>query len=204
VIGEGGLVQELVPLLHDVLGGAGRESAEDEEPDLNGVLQEGRFEADRESPMTILIADDNEHDCRLASEAVRRAHLRNRVRFVRDGVELLDYLYHRGSFSKPWEAPRPGLILLDLNMPRLDGRQALEEIRADPDLATIPVVVLTASRADEDYWRAQRLAANEYLIKPVTVDALVHVVRSLGEYGIEIVGPTQKSERVSAARATGT
>src|SRR5919108_903479 len=117
----------------------------------------------RGKPITILMADDNTVDCLMVKEAVERAHLYNDLRFVENGVELMDYLHRRGKYSKPSLSPRPGLILLDLNMPRKDGREALAEIRADPRLSDIPVVVMTVSKEDEDFWRARNLGANIYL-----------------------------------------
>jgi CheY-like chemotaxis protein len=143
----------------------------------------------RGKPITILMADDNTVDCLMVKEAVERAHLYNDLRFVENGVELMDYLHRRGKYSKPSLSPRPGLILLDLNMPRKDGREALAEIRADPRLSDIPVVVMTASKADEDFWRARNLGANIYLVKPVTFEALINLVKSLGKYWFEILEP---------------
>jgi CheY-like chemotaxis protein len=138
-------------------------------------------------PITILMADDEASDCLLVKMAVEKARLHNDLRFVENGVELLDYLHRRGRYSKATNAPRPGMILLDLNMPRKDGREALEEIKADPDLCNIPVVVMTSSKADEDFWRARNLGADMYLVKPVTFETLVNVAKSLGRYWFEIV-----------------
>jgi len=106
---------------------------------------------------------------------------------------LLDYLHRRGRYSKASDAPRPGLILLDLNMPRKDGREALAEIKADPELRNIAVVVMTASKADEDFWRARDLRADMYLVKPVTFETLVNVTKSLGRYWFEILELPQAS-----------
>lgn len=147
----------------------------------------------RGKPITILMADDEAADCLLVKAAVERARLHNDLRFVENGVELMDYLFRRGKYSKASEAPRPGLILLDLNMPRKDGREALAEIKADAGLQQIPVVVLTASRADEDFWRAHNLGADMYLVKPVTFETLITVVKSLGMYWFEIVEPPPES-----------
>ena len=105
-----------------------------------------------------------------------------------DGEELLDYLYHRGSkYTAPGSSPTPGLILLDLNMPRKDGREALREIKSDPDLRRIPVVVLTTSKAEEDIYRTYDLGANSFITKPVSFEGLVAVMRDIGRYWIEIV-----------------
>ena len=138
-------------------------------------------------PITILIADDDADDRMMASEALEESRLANDLRFVEDGEELLDYLYHRGRFAGEGESPRPGLILLDLNMPRKDGREALREIRADPDLRQIPVVVLTTSKAEEDVYRSYDISAASFITKPVKFDALVEVVKALGRYWLEIV-----------------
>ena len=106
--------------------------------------------SDRRTPITILLADDDEEDRMLASEALEAARLGNDLRFVSDGEELLAYLRHEGKYADPESSPRPGVILLDLNMPRMDGREALEHIKSDPTLRKIPVVIMTTSRAEED------------------------------------------------------
>ena len=138
-------------------------------------------------PVTILMADDDADDRQLTREAFEEARLANDLRFVEDGVELLDYLKHRGRYSDPGSAPRPGLILLDLNMPKKDGREALEEIKADPALRCIRVVILTTSKAEEDIFRTYNLSATSYITKPVTFDGLVDVIKALGKYWLEIV-----------------
>ncbi len=138
-------------------------------------------------PITILMADDDEDDRLLTQEAMEEARVINELRFVEDGLELLDYLHRRGGFAEPGAAPRPGLILLDLNMPRLDGRQALERIKADPSLRRIPVVVLTTSKAEEDILRSYDLGAASFITKPVTFASLVEVVRTLDRYWTGIV-----------------
>src|SRR5437867_7392654 len=157
-------------------------------------------------PITILMGADEAADCLLVKTAVEKAHLHNDLRFVENGVELMDYLHRRGRYTKAPDAPRPGLILLDLNMPRKDGREALAEIKADPELRDISVVVLTASKADEDFWRARNLGADMYLVKPVTFETLVNVTRSLGRYWFEIVeiahisDPSTAGSREAAVR----
>jgi CheY-like chemotaxis protein len=138
-------------------------------------------------PIVILLADDDEEDRMLAADAMHASRVANDLRFVEDGEELLDYLYKRGRFTEPGSAPTPGLILLDLNMPRKDGREALREIKADPDLRRIPVVVLTTSKAEEDIYRTYDLGANSFITKPVSFDGLVAVMRDIGRYWIEIV-----------------
>src|SRR5207248_5934775 len=121
-------------------------------------------------PVTILLADDDADDRKLTREAFEEAHLANDLRFVEDGAELLDYLNRRGKYADPATSPRPGLILLDLNMPRMDGREALKEIKADPKLRTIRVVVMTTSKADEDILKSYNLSAASYIAKPVTFE----------------------------------
>ncbi len=137
--------------------------------------------------ITILMADDDQDDCLLVSKAFEASRLCNDLRFVKDGEELMDYLHQRGNYTDPALAPRPGLILLDLNMPRKDGREALKEIKSDPDLRAIPIVVLTTSKEEEDVLRSYDLGANSYVTKPVTFQGLVDVIKSLGSYWFEIV-----------------
>ena len=144
--------------------------------------------SDRQSrPITILMADDDAEDRQMAKEAFEAAHLANDLRFVEDGVELLDYLYRRGKYTEPDSAPRPGLLLLDLNMPRKDGREALQEIKKDPKFRRMRVVILTTSKAESDIISTYDLSAASYITKPVTFEALVDIVRTLGKYWLEIV-----------------
>ncbi|HEV8062128.1 MAG TPA: response regulator [Gemmataceae bacterium] len=138
-------------------------------------------------PITILMADDDADDRQMTKEAFVESRLANDLRFVEDGVELLDYLKRRGRYAPPAEAPRPGLILLDLNMPKKDGREALKEIKADPALKRIRVVVLTTSKAEEDVLRTYDLSAASYITKPVTFAQLTDVIRTVGKYWLEIV-----------------
>jgi CheY-like chemotaxis protein len=138
-------------------------------------------------PIVILLADDDEEDRMLAGDALEASRVVNDLRFVEDGEELLDYLYHRGRYAEQGSSPTPGLILLDLNMPRKDGREALREIKADPELRRIPVVVLTTSKAEEDIYRTYDLGANSFITKPVSFEGLVAVMRDIGRYWIEIV-----------------
>jgi CheY-like chemotaxis protein len=142
---------------------------------------------DHSRPIVILLADDDEEDRMLAANALEESRVVNDLRFVEDGEELLDYLYHRGQYAAPGSSPTPGLILLDLNMPRKDGREALREIKADPDLRRVPVVVLTTSKAEEDIYRTYDLGANSFITKPVSFEGLVSVMRDIGRYWIEIV-----------------
>ena len=138
-------------------------------------------------PIVILMAEDDPDDRMLTQEALRESRLANELRFVGDGEELLDYLLRRGPYADPATSPRPGLILLDLNMPKKDGREVLGELKADPDLRRIPVVVLTTSQAEADVARTYDLGANSYVTKPVTFAGLVEVMASLGQYWLEIV-----------------
>jgi len=138
-------------------------------------------------PITILMADDDADDRRLTQEAFEDSRLANNLRFVENGEELMNYLRRQGRFSDPEESPRPGLILLDLNMPRLDGRSALQEIKSDADLRQIPVVVLTTSSDDEDVFISYDLGVNSYIKKPVTFEALVAILQTLEKYWFEIV-----------------
>lgn len=145
------------------------------------------------NPITILIADDDEDDRLLAEDALRESSLANNLKFVEDGEQLMDYLKQRGEFADPIKAPRPGLILLDLNMPRKDGREALREIKSDPNLRSIPVIVLTTSKAQEDVLKTYDLGVNSFITKPVTFDSLVDLMQLLGRYWFEIVELPKRS-----------
>ncbi len=149
----------------------------------------------RPQPVTILMADDDADDRLMTKEAFEESRVVNDLRFVEDGVELLDYLKRQGKYSDPASSPRPGLILLDLNMPKKDGREALQEIKADPALKNIRIVVLTTSKAEEDIYRTYNLSAASYITKPVTFEGLVEVVRTLGKYWLEIVELPADTER---------
>jgi CheY-like chemotaxis protein len=137
--------------------------------------------------VTILMADDDEEDRKLAQDALQNSRLANRMRFAVDGQDLMDYLHGHGAYTAPGSAPRPGIILLDLNMPKKDGREALAEIKADPDLRQIPVVVLTTSKAEEDIVRTYDLGVNSFITKPVTFSGLVEVMVAWKRYWFEIV-----------------
>jgi len=138
-------------------------------------------------PFTILMADDDADDCLLVQDALRELNHDCRLRFARDGEELLDYLYRRGEFVGNADAPRPDLILLDWKMPRKDGREALQEIKAAPELKSIPVVVLTTSTSEDDVRYAYDSGVNSYLAKPVTFRALVEMMDTLSKYWFELV-----------------
>lgn len=137
--------------------------------------------------MHILMADDDEDDRRSVAKAWKASRSANPIHFVNDGEELMDYLHHRAQFADLAEWTRPGLILLDLNMPKKDGREALREIKADPELRQIPIVVLTTSKAEEDIYRTYDLGASSFITKPVTFTSLVDLVQIIGKYWIEIV-----------------
>jgi CheY-like chemotaxis protein len=135
----------------------------------------------------VLMAEDDSDDRLLVKDAMVECGWDGDLRFVEDGEELLDYLRRCGKYGEPDTAPRPGLVLLDLNMPRKDGREALREIKADANLHRIPVVVLTTSKADTDIGRMYDLGANSFIAKPVQFEALVKVMRVLGEYWFHTV-----------------
>ena len=135
----------------------------------------------------ILVADDDEEDRMLIQDAMEESKLLNPLHFVADGQEAMDYLNHRGKFTDLEKNPMPGLILLDLNMPKKDGREVLKEIKSNPSLRSIPVVILTTSKAEEDILRTYDLGVNSYITKPVTFDALVDIIKNLGKYWFEIV-----------------
>ena len=135
----------------------------------------------------ILIADDDEDDRMLIADAFEEARLNNPVDFVNDGEELMNYLHRKEQYADLTEDDLPGIILLDLNMPKKDGRTALQEIRADEKLRNIPIVVLTTSKSEEDVLKTYNLGVNSFITKPVTFDGLVEVVQVLGKYWIEIV-----------------
>lgn len=142
--------------------------------------------ADR-SPIVILIADDDDEDQMLLRETFEDRHLANELRFVRNGEEVMDYLRRRGKFAEPWTSPRPGMILLDLNMPKKDGRECLSEIKADPDLSDIPVFVLTTSRDEEDVHQTYQRGGSSFLSKPVTFDSFMELVTTVTGYRVQIV-----------------
>jgi len=137
--------------------------------------------------ISLLIADDDAEDRMLLKDAFGESRVSNHIHFVENGEELMKYLRREGKYADAHENPRPGLILLDLNMPKKDGREALQEIKSDPELRDIPVVVLTTSKTEEDVVRSYGLGVNSFISKPVTFDSLVTIVRDLGRYWFEIV-----------------
>src|SRR5580698_440587 len=146
-------------------------------------------------PITILYADDDAEDRMLVKDAWAENRLANELHFVEDGEELMDYLRRRGQYTHLANQPLPGMVLLDLNMPRKDGREALQEIKADPRLRSIPVVILTTSKAEEDILRAYDLGVNSFILKPVTFESLVEITRTLSKYWFEVVElPSEATE----------
>ena len=135
-------------------------------------------------PIEVLLVEDNPGDVRLTQEALREGKVINHLNVVNDGVEATDFLRRNGRYAS---APRPDLILLDLNLPRKNGREVLEEIKADPDLRRIPVMVLTTSKLDQDLQRAYNLHANCFITKPVDLDQFLNVVRSIEHFWFNIV-----------------
>ncbi|WP_339825063.1 response regulator [uncultured Arenimonas sp.] len=138
-------------------------------------------------PITILMADDDPDDRLMTQEAFAECRLHNPLQFVADGEELLDYLNRRAPYDDDVAYPMPGLVLLDLNMPRKDGREVLREIKSDPRLQSIPVVILTTSKAEEDVVRSYKDGVNSFISKPVTFTALIDVVQTLGKYWLQVV-----------------
>jgi CheY-like chemotaxis protein len=137
-------------------------------------------------PITILMADDDDDDFVLTQKALKESKLLNTLVRVKDGEELMDYLLARGAYEGK-DVLRPGVILLDLNMPRMDGREALKAIKATPELSNIPIVVFTTSKAEEDIYRSYQLGSNSFITKPVTFENLITVMKALGTYWFEIV-----------------
>jgi CheY-like chemotaxis protein len=138
-------------------------------------------------PIVILLADDDPEDREMTRKALEKNRLANEFLWVADGEELLDYLHHRGAYAPPALSPVPGLILLDLNMPKMDGREALASIKADPSLRRIPIVVMTTSQAEQDITRTYDLGSNSFISKPITLAGLIEVMKVLGEYWFQIV-----------------
>ena len=139
----------------------------------------------KKDPIVILMADDDDDDYLLTKKALKESKLLNTLIRVSDGEELLDYLNERGDYKEG--TVRPGVILLDLNMPRKDGREALKEIKSNPKLQNIPNVIFTTSKAEEDIYRSYQLGSNSFITKPVTFENLIAVMKTLGAYWFEIV-----------------
>jgi len=138
-------------------------------------------------PVIILYAEDDPEDRMLVEDAMEEGRLANELHFVEDGEELMDYLHRHGKYTELSNRPLPGLILLDLNMPKKDGREALEEIKADPNLRRTPIVVLTTSKAEEDILSSYDLGVSGFIIKPVTFESLVSILKTVTKYWFEIV-----------------
>lgn len=147
----------------------------------------------KNDPIVILMADDDDDDYVLTKKALKESKLLNTLVRVCDGEELMDYLNVRGEYAET--AQRPGVILLDLNMPKKDGREALKEIKSDPNLRDIPVVIFTTSKAEEDIYRSYQLGGNSFITKPVTFDNLIKVMTTLGMYWFEIVELPKANEQ---------
>jgi CheY-like chemotaxis protein len=135
----------------------------------------------------ILLVEDDPGDQELTKRAFKNGKIKNDLRVVNDGEEALDYLHRRGKFADRKSSPRPDLVLLDLNMPKVDGKQVLAEMRSDPDLRTIPVVVLTTSQQESDVLRSYDLGANSYITKPVQASEFTRTLSSLENYWLEVV-----------------
>ena len=135
-------------------------------------------------PVEILLVEDNPGDARLAMEALKDAKVRNKLHWVKDGVEAMEFLRREGEYST---APTPGVVLLDLNLPRKDGREVLVEIKSDEDLRRIPVVILTISDDEQDILRSYDSYANCYITKPLDLDRFIRVVKSIEDFWLEIV-----------------
>ena len=142
---------------------------------------------DKTMPIEIVMAEDDADDRLMVKEAFQESHVLNNMHFVEDGYDLLDYLRHQGRYADRADFPTPDLILLDLNMPRKNGRETLQEIKADPALRHIPAVVLTTSKSEEDILRSYDIGASGYITKPVTFEALVQIATGLCEYWVQIV-----------------
>ena len=143
----------------------------------------GKYE-NKGNPIEIMLVEDNAGDVRLTREALKDAKVVNTLHVARDGEEAMDYLYHKGKYA---DAPRPDLILLDLNLPRKDGREVLAEIKADEDLKRIPVVILTTSKSEEDVLKVYNLHANCYVTKPLDLDQFIRVVQAIEDFWFTVV-----------------
>jgi two-component system, response regulator len=149
-------------------------------------------------PIRIVVADDDPDDRMMIKDAFEEAKLGNPVDFVQDGVELMEYLRREGQYKSMANQPYPGFILLDLNMPRKDGRTALKEIKESSELHRIPIVILTTSKAEEDIIKTYNLGVNSFICKPVSFDGLVEIVKTVGRYWIEIVALPPECKRSAA------
>jgi len=142
---------------------------------------------DQAKSITIVMAEDDPDDRMLVQDALVTSRLINDLHFVEDGEELMDYLHREGKYTQLAKSPLPGLILLDLHMPKKDGREALKEIKSDPKLRRIPIVILTTSKAEEDVFRSYDLGVNSFIVKPISFESLVYVMKVMAKYWFEIV-----------------
>ena len=145
-------------------------------------------------PAIILLVEDNRADQELTRRALEEGKIRNELRIVEDGEEALAYLFRTGKYKDPATSPKPDLLLLDLNLPRVDGREVLEQVRADAKLRRMAVVVLTTSRQEEDILRSYELGCNSFITKPVGMDQFIRVIQALEEYWFQIVVLPPKME----------
>jgi CheY-like chemotaxis protein len=150
--------------------------------------------AGKAKPAVILLAEDDRGDQELTRRALEAGKIRNDLRIVEDGEEALAYLFRRGKYKDPASSPRPDLLLLDLNLPRVDGREVLERVRADSKLRRIAIVVLTTSRQEEDILRSYELGCNSFITKPVDMDQFIRIIQALEEYWFQIVVLPPKTE----------
>jgi len=148
-------------------------------------------------PYVILLADDDPDDIEMTRRALTKSNLGLEIHTVGDGEELLDFLNHGGAYALPARSPTPSLILLDLNMPKMDGREVLAKIKSDPNLCQIPVVIMTTSSAQQDIARAYQLGCNSFISKPITLAELVDITKVLGQYWFGIT-------KLPRARENGT
>ncbi|APH41118.1 Response regulator receiver domain protein [Leptospira interrogans serovar Copenhageni/Icterohaemorrhagiae] len=146
-----------------------------------------KAEIKNQKTIHILVAEDDPDDRLLMKDGFRENNLANPLHFVKDGEELFEFLRNEGEYSDILKYPKPGIILLDLNMPRMDGREALKTIKSIPEFKKIPVIVLTTSREEEDMFKTYDLGANSFIRKPVEFEAFLETIRALGKYWLEIV-----------------
>ncbi|MBF0120353.1 MAG: response regulator [Desulfobacterales bacterium] len=143
--------------------------------------------SNKKDSIIILLAEDDEDDYLLIEKSLKKAKILNKIKWVKDGVELMDYLKHRGEYKDVFKSPKPHLILLDLNMPRKDGRESLKDIKSDPALKNIPVIVLTTSKSEEDIFSSYNLGVNSFIRKPTKFDDFVKAIQLISQYWFELV-----------------
>jgi CheY-like chemotaxis protein len=156
--------------------------------------------SEKGKPFTILYADDDEDDQMLVGEALKETPISNAIQYVQDGEELLEFLRNSGKYTDKEKYPKPNLILLDLNMPRKDGREALAEIKADPQLKRIPIIILTTSRGEDDIQSTYNLGVNSFITKPVSYDSLVKIVKIITKYWFHTVKLPVNGEKAHEKR----